>query len=116
MNFDLISPHYRWLEAIAFGRALQNARACWINQIPRPNRALIVGEGNGRFLCELLRVHPQIDVDCVDASQRMLDLARDRIQRLCPESLGTIRFHHRNFLDWSPACQYDLLVTHFFLD
>lgn len=116
MNFDLVAPHYRLLETIAFGNALQKARTCWIQQIPRPRRALVVGEGNGRFLCELLRAHPRIDIDCVDASGGMLALARARVRRLRPESLASVRFFHLDVLNWSPPDSYDLLVTHFFLD
>jgi ubiquinone/menaquinone biosynthesis C-methylase UbiE len=116
VNFDLVAPHYRWLETIAFGNALQNARTCWIQQIPRPRRTLILGEGNGCFLCELLRAHPKIDIDCVDASGRMLALACARVCRLRPESLASVRFFHRDVLNWSPSDSYDLLVTHFFLD
>ena len=116
MNFDLVAPHYRLLETIAFGNALQTARTYWIEQIPRPRRALVVGEGNGRFLCELLRAHPKIDIDCIDASRVMLALARARVRQLRPESLASVRFIHLDVLTWSPLNSYDLLVTHFFLD
>jgi SAM-dependent methyltransferase len=107
VNFDLVAPHYRLLESIAFGNALQSARTCWIQQIPRPRRALIVGEGNGRFLCELLRAHPKIDIDCVEASGRMVALARARVRRLCAESLSTVRFFCLDVLDWSSPDSYD---------
>ncbi len=116
MSFDRIAPHYRWIETLAFGNALQRARILWIREIPRPKRALIVGEGNGRFLCELLRAHPKIDVDCIDASHNMLRIARSRVERKCPESLPHVRFLQRDILRWSPRRSYDLLVTHFFLD
>jgi ubiquinone/menaquinone biosynthesis C-methylase UbiE len=116
MTFDLIAPHYRWLETLMFGNALQKARICWINSIPRPKRALLLGEGNGRFLCELLRAHPQIDVDCVDASRRMLELTRARLEQWCPESRHSVRLLHYDVLDWSCSDSYDLVVTHFFLD
>ncbi|MGH8101770.1 MAG: class I SAM-dependent methyltransferase, partial [Chthoniobacterales bacterium] len=116
MSFDRIAPFYRCLETIAFGNALQRARACWIEKLSRPGRALIVGEGNGRFVCELARAHPKIEVDCVDASQRMLQLARSRLRRLRPESLARVRFFHRDIRNWSPERSYDLIVTHFFLD
>jgi ubiquinone/menaquinone biosynthesis C-methylase UbiE len=116
VNFDLVAPHYRCLETIAFGNALQNARTYWINEIPAPQRALIVGEGDGRFLCELLRAHPKTDIDCVDASGRMVALARARVRRLCPQSLASVRFLHIDVFNWSSSDSYDLLVTHFFLD
>jgi SAM-dependent methyltransferase len=116
VNFDQIARHYGWLETVAFGSALQRSRTCWINKVPRPARTLIVGEGNGRFLCELLRAHPGIDIDCVDASDRMLRLAREYVFRNDPDSAARVRFLHRDVLSWSPSGRYDLLVTHFFLD
>lgn len=116
MSFNSIAPYYRWIETIVFGNALQRARIYWIDKIPRPKRALIVGEGDGRFLCELLRVHPKIDIDCIDASERMLQLTRSRLRRTCPESLARIQFFHQNIFNWLPRHSYDLLVTHFLLD
>lgn len=116
MNFDRVAPFYQFLETIAFGETLQRARIHWIDKIDRPNRALIVGEGNGRFLRALLRIHPKIDIDCVDASAPMLELTRARLQRNCPEALAQIHFHHADIRAWSSPKTYDLIVTHFFLD
>jgi ubiquinone/menaquinone biosynthesis C-methylase UbiE len=116
VSFDLVAPHYRWLETVAFGNALQRARTCWIDTIARPKRTLIVGEGDGRFLCELIRAHPKIDVDCIDASETMLQLASARLRRTHPESVSRVRFIREDILKWSPQKSYDLLVTHFFLD
>jgi ubiquinone/menaquinone biosynthesis C-methylase UbiE len=116
VNFNRIARHYRWLETIAFGNALQLSRTCWINKVPRPGRALIIGEGNGRFLGELLHAHPGVEVDCVDASDRMLRLARQHVLRSDPDSAARVRFLNRDVLSWSPSGRYDLLVTHFFLD
>ena len=116
MSFDLVAPHYRWLETIAFGNALQRARTRWIDTLARPKRTLIVGEGDGRFLCELVRAFPTIDVDCIDASEAMLQLARARLRRTHPESFSHVHFICEDILRWSPQQSYDLLVTHFFLD
>ena len=116
MSFDSIARSYRLLETLTFGRSLQRARVCWVNNIPRPKRALILGEGNGRFLCHLLRVHPTTDIDCVDVSARMLGLARRRVSESCPESLKRIRFIHEDILTWQVRRPYDLVVAHFFLD
>jgi SAM-dependent methyltransferase len=116
VSFDLVAPHYRWLEAIAFGNALQRARTCWIDTISRPKRTLIVGEGDGRFLCELVRAFPTIDIDCIDASEAILQLARARLRRTHPESFSRVYFFREDILKWTPRKSYDLLVTHFFLD
>jgi ubiquinone/menaquinone biosynthesis C-methylase UbiE len=116
VSFDTIAPYYRGLETAAFGNALQRARTRFIDKVDRPKRALLIGEGNGRFLCELLRVHPDIRVDCVDASQRMLQISKERVRRRFPGCLPGIQFLHADILTWLPQHTYDLLVTHFLLD
>jgi SAM-dependent methyltransferase len=113
VSFDAIAPWYRALETIAFGNALQRARVAWLDEIDAPRRALIIGEGNGRFLSALLRIHPAVAVDCVEASERMLSLARDRIGG----GNRSVHFHRRDIRSWTPpAAAYDLIVTHFLLD
>jgi SAM-dependent methyltransferase len=117
VSFDAIAPWYRTLETIAFGNALQRARVACLGEIDSPRRALIVGEGNGRFLCELLHLYPDVEVDCVDASGRMLQLARQRIEREVPEGVNRVHFLQRDITSWSPPeDQFDLIVTHFVLD
>lgn len=117
MGFDPLAPWYQTLERIAFGDDLQRCRVACLGEITMPHRALIVGEGNGRFLCELLRLHPGIEIDCLDASWRMLLLARKRIERELPERTGCVRFLHQDITSWAaPEHHYDLVVTHFVLD
>ena len=111
-SFDPIAPLYRTLETLAFGSALQSARVAFLSEIGDTRRALIAGEGNGRFLEALLRRHPTIRVDCVDASARMLQLAKARVH-----DDARVRFLHEDLKVWSPEENaYDLIVTHFFLD
>jgi ubiquinone/menaquinone biosynthesis C-methylase UbiE len=117
VSFDRIARSYQTLETIAFGNALQRARVACLDEIHSPRRGLVVGEGNGRFLCELLRAHPDIQVDCVDASARMLELARQRVEREIPDRANRINFLPQDIASWTPPeNQFDLIVTHFFLD
>jgi len=112
LGFDTIAPHYRSLETITFGNKLQAARVAFLHQVKAPKRALIVGEGNGRFLQALLQTHRDVVVDCVDSSLQMLQLARERIAHA-----ANVRFLHEDLTVWSPEENaYDLIVTHFFLD
>lgn len=113
MSFDAVAPCYRTLETIAFGNALQRARVACLGEISAPRHALVAGEGNGRFLEELLRAHRYVEVDCIDASGRMLELARQRIGA----EANRVRFLQRDITSWLPEPKrYDLIVTHFFLD
>jgi ubiquinone/menaquinone biosynthesis C-methylase UbiE len=117
VSFDAVAPWYRTLERIAFGDDLQRCRMACLSEIAAPRRALIVGEGDGRFLVELLRLHPEVEVDCIDASERMLQLARERIAEQFGDGAGRVRFQHQNIISWSPPeREYDLVVTDFVLD
>ncbi len=112
MSFDRLAPHYRWLEAVGFGSVLQKARTRWIETIPEPKRVLTVGEGTGHFLYKFVRVHRDAVVDCLDASARMLELARLRIS----DPVNRVNFFEEDILSWTPPESYDLLVTNFVLD
>lgn len=116
MSFDLLAPHYRWMEWLLAGGKLQRCRTAFVQAIPGPRRVLMLGEGNGRCLVELLRAYPQAHFTCVDASRRMLDRARARARA---QGLGDdrIEFVHADVSGWqAPLEKFDLLVTHFFLD
>jgi ubiquinone/menaquinone biosynthesis C-methylase UbiE len=111
VSFDRVAPHYRWLETIVFGQQLQAARIAFLNEIESPQRVLVVGEGNGRFLAEFARAHPAAEIDCVEASGRMIELARRRVRDT------SVHFIHGDVSEVElPAATYDLIVTHFFLD
>ncbi len=111
MSFDRVAPYYRSLETLVFGQQLQEARVAFVGKIDAPRRVLVVGEGNGRFLAEFVRAHPAATIDCLDASARMIELARSRVQ---DASVRLIQGDIRE-VDLHPG-DYDLLVTHFVLD
>jgi ubiquinone/menaquinone biosynthesis C-methylase UbiE len=117
VSFDTLAPWYRTLEWIAFGDTLQRSRVACLGEIAAPRRALIVGEGNGRFVCELLRLYRGVEVDCIDESERMSQSARKRLDRELPGRAESVRFLHQDITSWTPPERhYDLLVTHFVLD
>lgn len=116
MSFDLLAPHYRWVEALCAAGQLQRCRTALLAVIATPQRVLVYGEGNGRFLVELCRRFPEARVTVVEASGVMIDFARARLRR---EGLAgaQVEFIHADALTWQPpAATYDLIVTCFFLD
>ena len=116
MSFDVLAPHYRWMEFLMAGKKLQHGRTAFLGRIAEAKKILILGEGNGRFLLECRRKFPQANITSVDASARMLTLARRRLAGQGMDCEG-IEFIHADALTWTPSDgNFDLIVTHFFLD
>jgi ubiquinone/menaquinone biosynthesis C-methylase UbiE len=116
MSFDLLAPHYRWMEFVLAGGKLQRCRTAFFDKIGPAQNVLILGEGNGRFLVELRPKLPSATFTILDASPKMLEQARKRVLRAGLDPAG-IRFLHQDILDWEPEpASADLIVTHFFLD
>jgi trans-aconitate methyltransferase len=115
-NFDPIARPYRWLEYLTFGPCLERCRFHFLNQLSTHRRALILGDGDGRFTARLLAANPQITIDAVDSSATMLELLTERAAQLGPSATQHLRTIHSDALAFAPAGPYDLVITHFFLD
>ena len=116
MNFDRLAAYYPWIETFFAGRLMQRCRTRFLSRAQNCRHALLVGEGTGKFLAELLRGHPHIRVTCIEHSQGMIEQIR---RRLTAEHLDTSRvmFKQADALHWSPPVEkFDLVVTNFFLD
>jgi SAM-dependent methyltransferase len=115
-NFDLIARPYRWMEYLTLGPALQNCRNHFLSQLATRRSALVLGDGDGRFLARLFAATPRLHADAVDTSAAMLHLLTERTQRAHPTSATRLHTHHVSALTFTPTRRYDLVVTHFFLD
>ena len=118
VNFDPIARPYRWLEYLILGRTLERCRLHYLPNLLQQKRALILGDGDGRFLAELLAQNPHIQADAVDTSATMLELLRRRCEAAAPNIAPRLQTHHTSALNFSPQQKetYDLVVTNFFLD
>ena len=84
--------------------------------VPAPQRVLVYGEGNGRFLVELRHRFPAAQVTVVEASAVMIALAQKRLRRAGLAG-AQVEFIHADALTWQPpAAAFDLIVTCFFFD
>jgi cyclopropane fatty-acyl-phospholipid synthase-like methyltransferase len=114
-NFDPVARPYRWLEYLSFGPMLERCRFCRIPQLANARRALVLGDGDGRFLAKLLAANPALHADVVDQSRAMLRLLQARVAAI--GAGDRIRIHQTDAVAFQPEGQpYDLVVTHFFLD
>jgi hypothetical protein len=122
VNFDSVARLYRWVEYLSFGPWLARCRSAQLAHLTGARHALLLGDGDGRFLLHLLAVNSGVHADVVDSSRSMLSILKRRVRRSGGEK---IRLHLANCLEWEPdgsigsigsIGQYDLIVTHFFLD
>jgi cyclopropane fatty-acyl-phospholipid synthase-like methyltransferase len=113
-SFDRIARAYHWLEYLSFGPLLQRARLYWLPQTAGCKHALVLGDGDGRFLARLLLYNPQLHAEAVDASSAMLGLLQQRASAAGPAARLNTRC--QDIRDFTPASQYDLVASHFFLD
>jgi cyclopropane fatty-acyl-phospholipid synthase-like methyltransferase len=111
-RFDRLAQLYFWMEYFSFGPYLQRCRSLRLRELDRRERALVYGDGDGRFLRELAGAARALQITAVDASEAMLRRARLRVP-----ANASVRWVQADARQWEPPrSQFDLIVSHFFLD
>jgi len=117
MNCDRLARYYEMLERLTFGRRLEKRRFAFLAEAEAAERALLCGDGDGRFLAELLRVNARARVDFVDLSWGMIAIAERRVAKMGESFHERVRFFACDVMEFEPeAGGYDLISAHFFLD
>jgi SAM-dependent methyltransferase len=114
-QFDRLARAYRWMELVSFGPWLMLTRTTFLQRGTQVKRALVLGDGDGRFTARLLAVNPAVLVDAVDLSGAML---QELVRRAGPDA-GRVTIHQADAREWMPPgtdSGYNLIATHFFLD
>jgi SAM-dependent methyltransferase len=111
-NFDPVARIYRFSEYLSLGPLLQRTRTHFLPQLPPRHQALLLGDGDGRFLARLLSQQPNLRTVAIDTSATMLSLLRHR----CEPHADRLQTFQTSALTIAPAPDTDLIVTHFFLD
>ena len=116
VDYSNIARAYRWLEYLVFSSTLQNARVSHLTALCQnlieeecPSIA-VVGDGDGRFLQELLKVKPDCQVDYIDSSSGMLVVAKERVGDDSRVSWSCEKFEEKK------GKMYDAIVCHFVFD
>ena len=90
-NFDRVARLYRWAEYLALGPLLERTREHFLPQLAGRRQALVLGDGDGRFLARLLRQQPGLHALAVDTSAVMLRLLRQRCLDSAPAAVSRLR-------------------------
>jgi SAM-dependent methyltransferase len=122
-NFDRLAGIYGLMERASFGPWLGRCRCAFLDDLAACRRALVLGDGDGRFTARLLEANAVVQIDAIDASPAML---RALLRRAGPHA-GRVHAEVADARLWQPETAqseagrgqnppYDLVVTHFFLD
>jgi SAM-dependent methyltransferase len=116
-DFNRLARLYRWMEFFTFGPWLWLTRLTFLDNVSHCRRALVLGDGDGRFTQRLLRANPAVRIDAVDASAAMLQALLGR----AAAHADRVRVELADIRSWQPPASIlgepcNLIVTHFFLD
>jgi len=116
VSFDTLAPHYRWMELLLAGGALQECRTRFLGELDRSREVLVLGPGRGGFTRALLTRWPDVRVTLLDSSRGMLGRVR-RDLRSAGLSTDRVTLVHDDVQRWAPPTPcFDAVATHFFLD
>jgi hypothetical protein len=126
-DFNRLAKLYRWMEFFSFGPFLALTRGTFIDRLRDRRKALVLGDGDGRFTARLLGANAEVRIDAVDGSGAMLAAL---MSRTGPDAYR-VRTQLEDIRGWSASGPepgsdsgsdlgskeaYDLIATHFFLD
>ncbi len=111
-NFDAVAPFYDRLSKVIFGRSIRYAQTFYLNKIPLEAKVLIIGGGTGWILTELLTLNPNCRVWYVEASYKMMELAKTKAKTYS----NKIIFIHGTENSIPDGIIFDSVITPFYLD
>ena len=114
-SFDRLARPYRALEHLAFGGDLERARVAHVEALASARSILLLGDGDGRFVCALLREAPMAQVVSIDKSPEMIAQARARVEALGMASRVRFEVADARSHEFGSGL-YDAVTTLFFLD
>ena len=112
-GFDTVAAFYDMLAAIVFGRSIRKAQRCFLNNIQKSDKILILGGGTGWILVHLLEVNPACEICYVDSSSAMIAKAKANAG-----TIGNARVHFiHGTQDQLPMhVTYDAVIVNFYFD
>lgn len=114
-GYNRLAAIYRPLEFCLFGNALQRSRVALLGRLPTVERALVLGDGDGRLLEQLCLQQPTCRFTSLDLSTEMLKRQRRRVERA--SASGRVEFVVEDASVYRPSeGHFDMVVAAYFLD
>lgn len=112
-GFDRISDVYDALARLVFGRSIRDAQLYFLSDIPKGAKVLILGGGTGWLLVALLKINPHCQVWYVEASHKMLEKTRKKVNTR-PSTF--VHFIHGTEDVIPSNVRFNAVITNFYFD
>lgn len=114
-GFDGITAIYDVLVALFSFNRINKSQLAFLSHLSGQKTGLILGGGTGYFLQKMLEQNDAICITYVDASEKMIAKARERIKNNLPEALHRVSFMCINVEDFVRR-DFDVIICNYFLD
>ena len=111
MNYNFIAPYYHSLSQLIFLNRQHQAHFVILKHLKENDKILWVGGGAGKFIAEIEKLNLKLDIDYVDFSSKMIDLAKKE-----KTSHLNINFIVADIFDFETDKKYDVVMTTFLFD
>ena len=108
-GYDLIAPFYDDGVGLLFGKGIFDAQLCFLSEVTAGSNVLILGGGSGWLLEELFKTKKNLRVIYIDASAKMIELARKKVNLPVEFICGTEMEIPENEV-------FDFIITNFYVD
>ena len=112
-RFNGIAPMYDRMARLIFGQELERAKRHYLNYIKDGHKILYLGGGTGSILPDLVEKHHNLQIDFVEASDKMIELAKAKVTHT---GTCTINWIHGTEDNIPHKEYYDIIITNFLLD
>jgi hypothetical protein len=109
-GFDFLAPFYDVLARFVIGKNIVNAQLHFLKSFKECNHILILGGGSGWILEPLCAACPDLQIDYIELSPRMINAAEKNLGKN-----GYVNFIQGTESD-IPNRLYDGVITNFYLD
>lgn len=111
MNYNFIAPYYDSLSRIIFLNRQHLAHFLILKHLKNNDKILWVGGGAGKFIPELEKLNLNLEIDYIDFSSKMIQLA-------CKNKTNHVKIHFitSDIFEYDLKDKYDVVMTTFLFD